>query len=503
MAKIAAFLVAGLGPSFGVAHVSGQPLPALNLASSNDYVVVSWTNAPFSVCDLETCEGLSPGSPWVSLGTPPVLSSSAALLSMAFQPTNEEQYFRLKGVWYRPIFSYAIFYSGLLEFTWCSPLVINGRVHCNADIYLGSTFSLAFNDLVTAVGSIASPAWDGKNASQYTGSASFNAGYATNVYPVSTPLYTNRYSLIDLPPPGESPDSYVAVHRIYNQAQLVLLVSNANVIVLIRNGQPPGLDPSPVMMSFTNDASVLNPNLPFLCLSNTFIDQRESKNVLVTQIDVGTYGRWLRTNYWVQLKGLLGGSPYSTILYVADERTVNSSQLTAVRLTNGIAPPNGSAGFTLATHNPLYVLGSYNCTNAAFLNTTNTSTTAPCALLSDALTILSPNWKDADSNKTFGPGVRKAANTTVNAAVLTGSVPSTGPNLGQYSGGVCNLPRLLEDWTGCSLTLNGSLVSLYSSQRAVAQFQEPGGYYYAPTRSFSFDLNFQDLTKLPPGTPAF
>ena len=68
-----------------------------------------------------------------------------------------------------------------------------------------------------------------------------------------------------------------------------------------------------------------------------------------------------------------------------------------------------------------------------------------------------------------------------------------------------NLPRLLEDWGNGSasvvLTLNTSIVNFFNSTRATAQFQQPGVYYYAPTRMFSFDQNFMNQAKLPPGTP--
>ena len=77
----------------------------------------------------------------------------------------------------------------------------------------------------------------------------------------------------------------------------------------------------------------------------------------------------------------------------------------------------------------------------------------------------------------------------------------TGSASGQWSGGVHNLPRLLETWSGDTLTLNSSLVNLYNSVRANTQFQNPGVYYRAPTRNFNFDQNFLTAAKLPPGTP--
>jgi hypothetical protein len=190
---------------------------------------------------------------------------------------------------------------------------------------------------------------------------------------------------------------------------------------------------------------------------------------------------------------------------VGDFRT--GTQLNGVRLANAQRIPSNSAGLaqamglTVATPNPLYVWGNYNCPNSAHLGTTNTSATVPASLVSDALTILSPNWNDATYGGTYGLDSRNAANTTVNAAIIAGAVYSTGSAEGQWSGGVHNLPRLLENWSDDTLTLNTSLVNLYNSIKATTQFRNPGDYYRAPNRNFNFDQNFLDLTKLPPGTP--
>jgi hypothetical protein len=150
-------------------------------------------------------------------------------------------------------------------------------------------------------------------------------------------------------------------------------------------------------------------------------------------------------------------------------------------------------------------LGNYNCTNSAYLNTTNTSATVPASLISDALTILSPSWKDSASNNSFQSGVRVATSTTVNAAIMTGVVYTAGSTGNSpFSGGVVNLPRLLEDWGNggsVTLTLNTSMVNLYNSIVATGPWQAPGTYYYAPTRNFNYDPNFQNQTRLPPGTP--
>src|SRR5207302_5803414 len=128
---------------------------------------------------------------------------------------------------------------------------------------------------------------------------------------------------------------------------------------------------------------------------------------------------------------------------------------------------------------------------------TNTSGTVPASLIGDAFTILSGDWKDSDGGKAIKNPARNATNTTVNAAVLAGIVPSAG---GNYSGGVENFLRLLEDWTSKTLTFNGSMVALFPSQTATAPW-DTDDIYVAPNRAFAFDVNFKDATKLPPGTP--
>jgi hypothetical protein len=407
-----------------------------------------------------------------------------------------------------PITTYAIFYNSLLEFSTCATMTVNGRTHANGPIYTGTSASLTFNGTVTTTGTITSPQWNGQgpnwnNKGTYKG----NPTYKTNVPTVTISInMTNTHSMIDMPPAGESPSSMNGQMRLYNQAQVVLLVSNSTVTARIQNsvnGQLPGVDPSPITLTSANTPTALATNFPFLSTTNYFTDQRESKTILPTQVDVGKYSNWLATNSAVASKFPPGSGTYPTILYAADNRTTTSSQLNAVRLANGIVPPsNGGLGFSVATPNPLYVLGNYNCPNSSHLGTTNTSAALPCALMSDALTILSPAWRDDESDDSYS--TRGAANTTVNAAILTGNVPSTGSSSTQFSGGVHNLPRLLEDWHSPStftLTLNTSLINLFSSTRATTQFKNPGVYYYPPTRKFSFDLNFMDPARQPPGVP--
>jgi hypothetical protein len=150
----------------------------------------------------------------------------------------------------------------------------------------------------------------------------------------------------------------------------------------------------------------------------------------------------------------------------------------------------------VATARPLYVLGDYNQYNPTNLGTTNTSTTRPASLVADAITILSDNWSDANSGADVS--ARIATKTTVNAAFLTGVVETT---LGQYSGGMENFPRFLETWGPVVITYNGSMVKMFPSLYATNAWGK-NNVYTPPTRNWSYDLNFDDPTKLPPKTPS-
>jgi hypothetical protein len=407
-----------------------------------------------------------------------------------------------------PLTQYAIFYNGLLEFSTCATMTVNGRVHANGSIYTGTSASLTFNGTVTATGTISSPAWNGQGPS-WSDKGTYNGSppSRTNVPSVALSIgMTNVHDFLEMPPTGEDPNSTTGQTRLYNQAQTVLLVSNNTVTMKIAASidyELPGSDPAPLYITSTNTPSALATNFPFLVTTNKFTDQRENKTVLATEINVGKYGEWVQTNSSVKSKFPSGSGTYPTILYAADNRTTTSSQITAVRLTNGVAPPaNGGLGWSVATPNPLYALGHYNCTNSSYLGTTNTTASVPSALMSDALTVLSPSWQDSKSGSSYTS--RTASDTTINAAILTGNVPSTGSSSSQFSGGVHNLTRLLEDWNSPSarnLTLNTAIMNLFRSEVATHQFVNPGTYYDPPTRKFSYDLNYLDPAKQPPGIP--
>src|SRR5579884_1254862 len=172
---------------------------------------------------------------------------------------------------------------------------------------------------------------------------------------------------------------------------------------------------------------------------------------------------------------------------------------------------NGLGGFTVASDNPVYVLGNYNANNAGF-----GSPHASSAVIADTVTLLSNSWTDLESlNSPADVNGRGAATTYYRLAISSGKTiafqfyvtPTTqkwaGPTDFGTDGGVHNFLRYLENWGGFTSNYMGSMVSLYYNQYATGSFKCCGTVYSPPTRNYQFDTDFQDPTKMPPGTPMF
>jgi hypothetical protein len=176
--------------------------------------------------------------------------------------------------------------------------------------------------------------------------------------------------------------------------------------------------------------------------------------------------------------------------------TTISTTKRAFRIINGYNLPTG--GLTIVSENPVYIKGDYNTAPAISSGTpapppSNSGTyTSPVAsgytkkasaIIADAITVLSANWSDGNSNG--GISSRAATgNVTINAALVSGNVPS-GFISGSYSGGGENFIRLLEDWSSKTFCYYGSMVQLYRSNQAIGVWNgnAAAGIYVAPQTS--------------------
>ncbi len=184
-------------------------------------------------------------------------------------------------------------------------------------------------------------------------------------------------------------------------------------------------------------------------------------------------------------------------------------------LGNVPTQPGGTGGFTVASENPVYILGNYN-SSAADPMWANPNAVEPAhaaaAIIADSVTALSNNWSDlASMNSPSDDSGRPAATTYYRVAVAAGkniNFPSAGLAwaVGDWGtdGGVHNFLRLLEDWGGSTLNYKGSLVNLYYSTYATGTDKNGGGTVYEPpARNYIFDPLFSQPQNLPPGTPMF
>jgi len=383
-----------------------------------------------------------------------------------------------------PVFQFAMYSSGNMEISCGQPFTVTGRVHSNKELYIEPDNVLTFQSDVTAVNNILFQRHPLDTRSAPSGAVTYQGLKHSQVAAMSLPIgMTNTPEAIreitQPPPLGENPDSPMGRLRYYNQADMVLAVSDTGI------SATSGKFDSFTTLIPTSELA------EFVTITNSFADAREGKTVQPIDINIGALKGWSETNS--NLRVALGSKDLSS-LYVVDQRTLPGTSLGAVRVRNGLNLP--SRGLTVATARPLYVLGHYNQTNTLNLGTTNTVTTRPASLVGDAVSILSAGW--SDTNSTLAVGSRAAASTTVNAAILAGVVETTS---GKYSGGMENFPRFLETWGLANVfTYNGSMVKMFPSLYATNAWGK-ADVYGPPKRNWAYDLNFENADKLPPLTP--
>lgn len=188
-----------------------------------------------------------------------------------------------------------------------------------------------------------------------------------------------------------------------------------------------------------------------------------------------------------------------------------------------VKPDGTGGGFTVASENPVYILGNYNTNASDTIWPTLPSAAAgiaaewkhaDSAVIADAVTLLSNNWSDYASLKTpTGATTNRPAATTYYRVAIAAGKNITFPNPAYATGvmygfgtdgGVHNFLRFLEDWSGQTLNYGGSMVSLFYSTYNTGTFKCCNdAVYHPPARNYQFDTDFQDPAKLPPGTPMF
>lgn len=152
----------------------------------------------------------------------------------------------------------------------------------------------------------------------------------------------------------------------------------------------------------------------------------------------------------------------------------------------GLVVKNGSellAPLSVVTEGALYVQGDY-----------NTVSKKGASVMADAVNLLSNSWTGSKN-----PGqLPYASDTTFNVAIVTGNHETA---VGHYNGGLENLPRFHENWSGKNCNIVGSFVNTWTSRYATGSWSYGGDRYKAPRRNWSYDSAFNNVANLPPFTP--
>lgn len=304
-----------------------------------------------------------------------------------------------------------------------------------------------------------------------------------------------KRSLI-VPPPGVAADSEypnnptagddpsINVQRAYTRADIIVTVA-ADGTVSVSKKSPDGTYTDVTATYMGGGGTSLASAAP-----EPVYDAREGRNVNVTEIDVAVLN-----------SKLTASDDFNGLIYINLQNS-DSSSPAAVRLVNAESVPvsNEGTGLSVATNGGLYVQGSYNSTPKA------DGTYPSSMLMADAITVLSYAWNDANANAevvanrvaSVDNPATAAVETSINinAGIVTGNSVST---LTNSSGGAQNLVRYLENWSGLSVGLNGSLGRVFQSQHFTRPFIGTSTVYRAPNRQVTYDAT---LAAAPPaGSP--
>ncbi|MCP3915555.1 MAG: hypothetical protein GY711_08375 [bacterium] len=199
----------------------------------------------------------------------------------------------------------------------------------------------------------------------------------------------------------------------------------------------------------------------------TVFDARQGGDVAVAKIDMDA------------LNGS-GAFPANGLLYASHYGLDEGTSAAGVQLYNG---EELADALTVVTEGSVYVQGDYNVTDKQ-----------GCAVIGDAVNLLSNAW---DGSKTPG-NLPAASDTTFNAAIVTGNYVTES---GRYNGGLENLPRFHESWSGVDCVIRGAFVNAWESAHATGDWVYGGDRYRAPRRLWAYDTDFNSVGNLPPFTP--
>ena len=355
-----------------------------------------------------------------------------------------------------PLFQYMVFYDGNLIMSPGPEMTLEGRVHVNGDAFITAGLGLTFDtDYLRTTGQLRRSLSNGYTRSgsvrvkkfDDTAMVAFeNADDSTAAGWIQSAL--DRWD-------GTVLSGAHGVTEVKTPALEALAPGgyyNEEAALVIRDAQ--------VFNEFGNPV-VLPPGV---VTERTIYNGRQNTEVTVTDIDIAA----LNASGFFPSNGLI-------YAYRTDESV---SRPNGFRLVNGAELANN---LTVVSENSVFVQGDYNTINKK-----------GAGVIADAVNLLSNAWDDSKS----AGNLPVASDTTFNMAFITGDVPDE-----LYNGGLENLPRFHENWSGVTATIRGAFIRLFSSQYATAPWRQYGDAYIPPQRDWRFDTDLLDPRFLPPFTP--
>ena len=419
--------------------------------------------------------------------------------------------------------NYAIFFVDDLEINPGPPFTVTGKVHSNGKVYTGHD-TLTFAAQMTYGDDWTVGFMPGESA--HNGETPISPHYPDNQPPTreqgEQPYGLDSQRIFSTTDANPNNDSYREIveqrsgamtdpftdltdptqprkARYYDQADIKILVSSTGALT-IKDANDTILTGA----STGNSKKIYDLVISAVTTGQYIQDNREAAQVKLTTLDVSKiYAAY-------KVGGTLAGTGFQGVIYVTDTSaaTAPANERRGVRLKNGAFIPPG--GLTVASDNAIYIQGDYNTGKTAIVNppsnalgalndptkpTVSTYQRESCAVVADAVMILSNSWSDANAG--LAVSARQATNTTINTAIVSGIVQS-GTQGTNYSGGAENFPRFLETWgSAVTLTYYGSMVELYKSKYHTGVWGK-SNVYDPPKRNWYFDTRF--YTDPPPGS---
>lgn len=448
--------------------------------------------------------------------------------------------------------SYMMFYADDLELQPTQALSINGAIHTNSSLYIGTSnvstnsrveygtdYVNGFSPKAGSGGTATAPTFAKSDATlvlsdcpPYQVSPYVPFGWSLKLNAAGVSANDDGYrEIIERPASGTDP---LAAVRMYNQAAVRVLIDSAgNITATFLDGSSLSGGQLNTVKGFVSTGTTSNATLSN---SYAFYDNREAGYVKATNVDVYQLAKAANAGSLDEAPNAYPPIRWNGVLYISDSSAttynvdgtvktagtsvnVTCNGVTAattrrcIRLINaGILP---TSGLTIATDNPVYIVGDYNVNptgstsgasapapaptppsdNGTYTAPTVSGTQKYAALYCDAVTLLSKNWADNNSTGAVTSQSRFGYNTTVNTCVVAGNTASSS---GTYGGGGENFFRFLEDWSKSNNTFTyyGSMVQLYRPQQAIGAWSGSGNVFKAPVLKW-----YYDKTLLTTGTP--